>query len=83
MRLSADFFIQDAEKLARELIGKVLIRTFADGHEMSLMITETEAYTGEHDWPVIPVKAVLPALIRCITGAEYCMFISFTECIRC
>ncbi|HOE04293.1 MAG TPA: DNA-3-methyladenine glycosylase [Bacteroidales bacterium] len=49
MRLSADFFIQDAEKLARELIGKVLIRTFADGHEMSLMITETEAYTGEHD----------------------------------
>lgn len=49
MRLPPEFYANNAEELARKLIGKVLIRTFADGSETALMITETEAYLGEHD----------------------------------
>ena len=35
--------------LARWLIGKHLVRRFADGHEDARMIVETEAYNGERD----------------------------------
>ncbi len=35
--------------IARWLIGKYLVRRFADGREEARMITETEAYVGEHD----------------------------------
>ena len=35
--------------LARWLLGKHLVRRFADGRIDSRMITETEAYNGEHD----------------------------------
>ncbi len=35
--------------LARWLLGKHLVRRFADGREEARLITETEAYHGEHD----------------------------------
>lgn len=35
--------------VARWLIGKHLVRRWADGREEARMITETEAYVGEHD----------------------------------
>ncbi len=35
--------------IARWLIGKHLVRRFADGRVEARMITETEAYVGEHD----------------------------------
>ncbi len=35
--------------LARELLGKFLVRTRADGTQDARMITEVEAYDGEHD----------------------------------
>ncbi|MFO8000806.1 MAG: DNA-3-methyladenine glycosylase [Marinilabilia sp.] len=49
MRLSRNFFSRDVLKVAPQLLGKVLVRRFADGREMRLTINETEAYRGEED----------------------------------
>lgn len=46
--LAADFFSRPALLVARELIGKVLVRR-AGGREYRAIITETEAYIGPHD----------------------------------
>ena len=46
--LGPDFFDRDADTVARDLIGKALVREHA-GTRTSHMITETEAYLGEHD----------------------------------
>ena len=35
--------------LARWLLGKHLVRRWPDGREEARLITETEAYDGEHD----------------------------------
>ena len=49
------FYARDAETVARELLGKVLVRRVADDpadEQRSVRrarITETEAYVGEHD----------------------------------
>ncbi|HYP16968.1 MAG TPA: DNA-3-methyladenine glycosylase [Opitutus sp.] len=39
----------DSVATARWLIGKFLVRRWDDGREMARMITEVEAYDGEHD----------------------------------
>lgn len=46
--LPRDFFACPAERVARELIGKALVRDI-DGYRIVLRITETEAYLGPHD----------------------------------
>lgn len=46
--MNKKFFAQDAERVARELLGKVLIRNI-NGKEMRVRIVETEAYFGEED----------------------------------
>jgi DNA-3-methyladenine glycosylase len=46
--LGPDFFDRNADAVARDLIGKTLVREHA-GTRTSYMITETEAYLGEHD----------------------------------
>ena len=46
--LGPDFFGRNADTVARDLIGKALVREQA-GTRTSYMITETEAYLGEHD----------------------------------
>jgi DNA-3-methyladenine glycosylase len=43
--LARSFYERDTVLVAQELIGKILHRTI-DGHEMSGMIVETEAYKG-------------------------------------
>lgn len=48
-RLSADFFRRDTLTVARELLGKNLIRVFSSGETRSYRITETEAYCGQDD----------------------------------
>ncbi len=46
--LSTDFFARPALRVARDLLGKVLVRR--RGHvETRVVITETEAYVGPHD----------------------------------
>jgi len=48
-RLSAGFFLRDTVTVARELLGKVLVRAFPDGEVRRYRITETEAYCGAGD----------------------------------
>jgi DNA-3-methyladenine glycosylase len=46
--LPKSFFQRPALKVAEELIGKFLVREI-EGKEIALMVTEVEAYGGEHD----------------------------------
>jgi len=48
-RLTFDFFKRDVLLVAPELLGKLLVRWFDDGHTERYRITETEAYRGEED----------------------------------
>jgi DNA-3-methyladenine glycosylase len=48
-RLTAQFFLRDVLEVAPELIGKVLVRRFENGHIERYRITETEAYRGVED----------------------------------
>jgi len=49
-RLSQGFFTRtDTLRIARDLLGKVLVVPTADGRRVSGMIVETEAYLGEVD----------------------------------
>ena len=49
MVLNKSFFERDCLEVAPELVGKIIVRTFEDGTELRLRITETEAYRGEED----------------------------------
>jgi DNA-3-methyladenine glycosylase len=49
MRLSSDFYKNNALWLAENLLGKTLVRCFDDGRIEKYIITETEAYGGEED----------------------------------
>ena len=46
--LKRNFFERDTLRVARELLGKKLVRRF-HGHRMSGMVVETEAYLGADD----------------------------------
>ncbi len=46
--LKQEFFDRDTLVVARELVGKFLVRRYR-GKEIALMITETEAYDGPDD----------------------------------
>lgn len=46
--ISSEFFNRNTTDVARELIGKFLVRRVGN-KEIALMITETEAYDGFHD----------------------------------
>ncbi len=49
-RLNQDFFIRkDTLRVARDLIGKLLVVPTSDGRRVSGMIVETEAYLGQMD----------------------------------
>ncbi len=47
--LKRDFFERSTVLVARELLGKQLLRKFPDGSQGVMTITETEAYVGESD----------------------------------
>ena len=49
MRLGSGFFSRDALDVAPALLGKALVRSYPDGSERRLLITETEVYRGEED----------------------------------
>ena len=48
-RLDSSFFQRDVLNVAPDLIGKILVRKFADGTISRYKIIETEAYRGEED----------------------------------
>ncbi|MDY4191426.1 MAG: DNA-3-methyladenine glycosylase, partial [Oscillospiraceae bacterium] len=47
--LSRDFYDRDTVTVARDLLGKHLVRVLADGTYLMCRITETEAYVGRMD----------------------------------
>lgn len=47
--LSREFFTNDAVTVAKQLLGKVIVRRFDDNTVSRYRITETEAYMGEED----------------------------------
>lgn len=47
--LGKEFYVRPTLTVARELLGKYLVRRFEDGSETALMITEVEAYDGFED----------------------------------
>ncbi len=47
--LARKFFERSALKVAKELLGKYLMRRFEDGKKAAFMITEVEAYDGHED----------------------------------
>jgi DNA-3-methyladenine glycosylase len=49
IRLTAEFYKQNAVVVAEKLLGKILVRAWEDGTETRYGITETEAYLGEED----------------------------------
>ena len=48
-KLETVFFADDAVAVARNLLGKVLVRVYDDGVVTRYRITATEAYMGEED----------------------------------
>lgn len=48
-RLSRDFYDRDTRQVARELLGKRLVRMLPGGERLVIAITETEAYIGRMD----------------------------------
>jgi DNA-3-methyladenine glycosylase len=48
MRLGRDFFARNADMVAEELLGKVIVMNI-NGKELKSKIVETEAYFGEDD----------------------------------
>jgi DNA-3-methyladenine glycosylase len=48
-RLHPEFFRRDAVTVARELLGKTIVRRFENGEINRFVIVETEAYLGEED----------------------------------
>ncbi len=47
--LTRDFYDRDTLAVARDLLGRVLVRVLADGTELRCRITETEGYIGRMD----------------------------------
>src|SRR5215218_166085 len=48
-KLGRAFYTRDAKTLARDLVGKILVRKLPDGTTVRGRIVETEAYVGAHD----------------------------------
>lgn len=48
-RLGKSFFLRDVLEVAPEMLGKIIVRKFADNHIEKYSITEVEAYNGNGD----------------------------------
>ena len=59
-RLSLEFYVRDVLVVAPELLGKPLVRQFADGRQKQYMITEVEAYRGAEDLACHAAKGRTP-----------------------
>lgn len=74
--LKEKFFERNAVFVARELLGKVLVRRWR-GREMRAIITETEAYTGPEDLASHASKELTPRT-RIMFGAPARWYVYFT-----
>lgn len=58
--LPPSFFNRPTVEVARDLIGKTLVRRFPDGTQTALTVTETEAYDGPLDLACHAAKGRTP-----------------------
>ncbi len=74
--LGKDFFNRKTELVAKELLGKFLVREI-DGNKVAQMITEAEAYVGPHDLACHSSKGRTP---RCepMFGEAGTIYVYFT-----
>jgi DNA-3-methyladenine glycosylase len=66
MRLSRNFYSRDTEKVAKELLGKILVHKTREG-DLKGKIVETEAYLGVNDPGAIgfrKVKSIPKSLLK-------------------
>lgn len=49
LRLAPEFFLRDVLQIAPDLLGKIIVRQFEDGHTERFRITDVEAYRGTED----------------------------------
>ena len=47
--LTQEFYARDTREVARDLLGREIVRVLADGTALACRITETEAYIGRLD----------------------------------
>jgi DNA-3-methyladenine glycosylase len=75
--LAPEFFRRPALRVARELVGKVLVRRHADGRLEAAVIHETEAYVGPHDKACHAAKGLTPrtAVMFGPAGVWYVYFV--------
>ncbi|MBM3256243.1 MAG: DNA-3-methyladenine glycosylase [Candidatus Moranbacteria bacterium] len=59
MKIGGDFFLPKTERVAQELLGKILVRKLGE-KTLSGIITETEAYIGPHDLACHAAKGRTP-----------------------
>lgn len=83
--LATAFYGRQAEEVARDLLGRYLVRRLPDGERLVLRLVETEAYRGEgdrasHAWagPVTPRARRLfreggRAYVYLIYGMHHCL----------
>jgi DNA-3-methyladenine glycosylase len=73
MKLAATFFARDTVTVARELLGKRLVRNL-QGHRLSGLICETEAYVGEEDTACHASRGCTPRT-RVMYGPPGCYYV--------
>lgn len=86
MRLPLSYYRnKDALFIARDLLGKTLVRDFGNGRVLSSHITETEAYLGGEDLACHASKGRTPRteIMFGEGGFVYVYLIYGMECIGC
>lgn len=73
--LDAEFFARPALAVAKDLIGKLVVRRIGR-HETSVLVTETEAYIGPHDLACHASKGRTPRT-EPLFGPPGCWYVYF------
>ena len=77
--LPRKFYINDTKQVARDLLGKKLVRKIG-GQVLSGIIIETEAYKGKMTQLVMQPEKKLNEIKLCLGKLDTYMFISHMEC---
>ncbi len=72
-RLHSDFYSQPTTEVARQLLGKVIVRALENGEELAGIVVETEAYLPFDDPAAIRSAGWDAKMHRCSSKREPCM----------